>query len=65
MKVLILTPRLYEKSLKRFQKNKNGFAMMVSDIAKALSSHDDVYVAGYALTKEERLTKQNGNQVRR
>ncbi|MBR5315113.1 MAG: glycosyltransferase family 4 protein [Clostridia bacterium] len=56
MKVLILTPRIYEKSLKKFQKNKNGFTMMVSDIAKSLSSFDNVFVASYAFTKEERLS---------
>ena len=53
MRVLILAPEIFEGSLKEFQKNKNGFSMMVGDIARSLSIDDTVFVATNALTKQQ------------
>lgn len=57
MKILICAPTIYEKRLKEFQKNKNGFAIMVNDIAQSLSEFDEVYVLTHAIVKQKYVDK--------
>lgn len=57
MKVLICCSNLYEETLQQFHKNKNGFSLMVSDIAKSLSEFDDVYILTHVITESCSVNK--------
>lgn len=57
MKVLICCSNLYEDTLQQFHKNKNGFSLMVHDIAESLSEFDDVNVLTHVITERCTVNK--------
>jgi glycosyltransferase involved in cell wall biosynthesis len=52
MKILICCSNLYEETLPEFHKNKNGFSLMVRDIARSLSEFDEVYILTHVITED-------------
>lgn len=64
MKVLFLSPYVYDPNLKEFSKNKTGFGMMVKDIFDQVSQTEQATMVTHVLTNgHERLQKHTLFQV--
>lgn len=51
MRILVLSPYIYDKSIPEFSINKTGFGIMVKDIVESISENNNVFLLTKAITK--------------